>query len=72
MRITERALTKRINRALAHEGEKLRKCSATSKWHHDLGDYYTVDMRLNAILHKRVDPVVLGHELGVLEPEETM
>lgn len=37
-----------------------------------VSDYYTVDLRLNAVIRKHVDLEDLGRELKVLEPYEEL
>jgi len=68
--ITENAMIKRINRKLANEGQKLRKCRSNSRWRHDLGDYYIVDLATNGIVCSHVPLGDLGQELDVLTENE--
>lgn len=70
--IGRRALVSRINRALAKQGQALRRCRERSRWHRDLGDYYAVALGSNAIADTRVDPEAKGRELGVLRTSERM
>lgn len=68
--VTERALLARLTRALAKDGEILRKCRADSRWYHDLGDYFIVDVTMNTIIQKNVDLTELGREKGLLKQYE--
>ena len=70
--ISRRALVTRINRALAKQGQALRRCRQSSRWHPDLGDYYAVDLGRNGIVDTHVDLVAKGRELGVLRPSERL
>jgi len=71
VRISERALVQRINRKLAAQNEVLKKTRGAHAFL-DLGDYYVLDARHRFVLHKEVDPVALGKELGVLKGYETV
>ena len=70
--ISERALFARINRALAKEGETLRRCRPDSRWSNELGYYYALDISRNAITSKHVDLEDWGREMGVLKPYEKL
>jgi hypothetical protein len=65
------ALVRRINRALADQGERL-KTTRGDRWRGDLGDYYVVDLNLNAIVGQHVDLEEFGRELKVLAPGERL
>jgi len=69
--VTKRAIMQRINRALAKQGELLR-ANRSSSYQHDLGHYYVIDLRLNAVVGKDVDLTELGKELGVLKDWESV
>lgn len=51
--ITESALFQRAERALAKEGQVLRRCRKNSPSHNQLGDYYT--LKNDAICRTDVD-----------------
>jgi hypothetical protein len=76
--ISRRALEQRINRALAHEGEKLLKTNPRARtgggWPltHELGDYYTIDMRQNRVTRTHLKLKAYAEELGVLDGWETL
>jgi hypothetical protein len=55
MQISERALLARVNRRLVADDRMLKKCQVGWRWYADLGDYYCVDIRQNAITDKHVD-----------------
>ena len=69
--VSTRALVQRINRKLAQEGEQL-KATRGGQAQIDLGDYYLLDLRLNAVVGKNIDPERLGRELGVLAKWEIL
>ena len=67
--VSQSALVRRINRALAPELTRLRKTRG-DRWRGDLGDYYVVDDLQNRIIAPHVDPEAFGRELGVLSKHE--
>jgi hypothetical protein len=67
--VTTRALIQRINRKLKPDLEAL-KVSRGERMRFDLGEYYVIDYRLNAIQRHNVDPEALARELGVLRAWE--
>jgi hypothetical protein len=76
--ITMRALTQRINRKLAEQGEQLRKYgpppemgSPADEAYRELGDWYIVSPEYG-VRRDHVDPVELGKELGVIQKWETV
>ncbi len=69
--ISTKTLISRINRKLAPDGERL--CVARGeRVLQACGDYWIKDITLNALLHRDVDPVALGRELGVINETETV
>jgi hypothetical protein len=66
--VAERALVARINRKLAKHGESLRRCPPSSRWHLELGDYYAIDLNVNAVVRQRIPLESWGRELGCLRP----
>lgn len=70
--VSERALLARLNRKLAHEGLQIKKCRMNSRFYHDLGDYYIIDIRLNFIKSKDVDLKRLGKSENVLAGYEEL
>ena len=65
------ALMARINRKLAHDGERF-KASRSAGEFDNLGDYYTVDLSMNAVVGKHQDPEELARELEVMQPWEKL
>jgi hypothetical protein len=61
---TVKALVARINRKLSSKGEALRR-TRPGRARHDLGEYYLLDVNLNAVLARDVDPEALAAELGM-------
>jgi hypothetical protein len=71
MQVTTRALVQRINRALESDSEAL-KIARTSRMVLDVGRYFVLNYRINAVTHKHVSPETFGRELGVLQPWEVV
>jgi hypothetical protein len=67
--VTMRALIQRVNRKLATDGEVL-KTTRGARAHQELGDYYVLNVRMNAVARHDVDPEALGRRIGVLRPWE--
>lgn len=67
--VSERAIVARLRRALAKDGETLRK-SRTPRTVSDLGDYFTVGRGNNTVVRRGIDVETLARELGVLDPFE--
>jgi len=70
--ISERAAYARLNRALAREGQALRRCREDSRSFHNLGHYYVVDLSLNCVVASHCDLEQLARETGVLKDWETI
>ena len=69
MRISERALIKRINRKLKPEDKQIRTARGSSE---SLDRYYMVDVCRNFIQVYKVDLEVLGRDLKVLATFEEL
>ena len=59
--VSERAIVARINRALKHNDQRLKKGRGRIS-----GQYYVVDFKHNWVVHKNVGIPALANELGVL------
>lgn len=70
--ITTQALHRRVNRALAHHGQVLRKCREDSRYYHDKGDYYLVNLETAGIDETYIDLEELARELKVIENVEVV
>ena len=70
--ITPTTLQRRINRALAHHGQVLRKCREGSRYHHERGDFYLVDVETRGIIETHVVLEDLGREINVLKVTESL
>lgn len=70
--IAERALFARVDRKLAKEGKRLRRCKTESKWYSELGALYVLDVNVNTIAAKHCSLEVLAKELGVLSEWEEL
>lgn len=69
--VTMRALTQRISRKLAQDDELLKK-SVGARLRQDVGEYYVLNVRLNAVTRMNVDPESFGRKLGVLRAWESV
>jgi hypothetical protein len=70
--VSEQALIARINRKLAKEGSKMKRCRENSKDFTTLGYFYTVDLMRNTIEDYNLDLAKYGKELDVLADYEEM
>lgn len=71
--VSERAMQARINRKLAQEGKKLMKTQPHSRDRGELGRWYIVDEKTNAIAAHGIDALDgLAGELGTLKAGETL
>jgi hypothetical protein len=68
--VVERTVVQRINRVLAHDGRKLRKCQVTSRSYSTLGTWYMVEQ--NCVVATDLDLEELAKELRVLRPWEVL
>lgn len=64
VKVSMRALMQRINRKLRPD-EQLRRGRGEHRG--NVGEFYIIDYRINAIQQPDVDPEVLGRKLGVLK-----
>lgn len=69
--VSERALFARLNRALAKQGESLKRCRADTRSHLELGNYFIVGDG-NAVTAKHVDIAALAREMEVLKDYEEL
>lgn len=69
--ITKTALIARIQRALRHDSQRLRK-SRSEYWNWQLGEYYVEDFSSRFIVDKHVDVEELALRLGVLREQEQL
>jgi len=70
--VSERAVEQRVRRALAQEGELLRKTRPGNTWAKaDLGDFYTIDAE-NRLVRRHCCLEELAHECGVMRPAEVI
>ena len=70
--VTVEALVARINRALKHEDMKIRKCREASRDHHNLGDYFVVNISDGFVIQEDVSLEELARKWEVLKPWEKM
>lgn len=71
VKLTERALTQRINRVLCHHGKKL---CLSKGWNsiQAFGRFYVINLERRAITDANIDLNKLGHELGCLAAHEEL
>ena len=69
--VTLRALTQRINRKLATEGQKLLAARGETQ-KAEVGNHFIIDTEKNVVVAKNVDLEKLGKKLGVIKPFETL
>lgn len=70
--VTERALFARVDRKLAKEGQRLRRCKTDAKAFSELGTFYIVDTTTNTIAAKNCELETLAKEVGVLADWEEL
>lgn len=68
--VSSRAIIQRINRALKDRDEVLKTARDGSRLEQQVGQYYVLDTRLNAIGQMGVSLPRMARELGVLQPYE--
>ncbi len=69
--VSARALLQRINRRLVKD-DGMVKATRGNRWRHELGDFYTVDIKRNAIIEKDVDLEALGRKMKALQRYERL
>ncbi len=72
VKVSERAIVARISRALAKEGEALRRCRRDSRSYSTLGDYYVIDINRNFVTSTDIDLEKWAREMKVLQAWEEM
>ncbi len=70
--VTHRALIQRINRRLLKEQKELGTSRYNVKAFKDLGRYYIVDLKQNAVTQTNIDIEDLGRVMGLLKPYERL
>ena len=69
--VSVRALLQRINRRLVKD-DTMVKATRGDRWRHELGDFYTVNIKRNAIIEKAVDLEALGRKMKALQRYERL
>ena len=72
VKLSERAVLARVNRALAKNDEILRICRKDSRGHLELGRFYSVDLSRDVVKSKGVDLEKWAREMKVMKPYETL
>jgi hypothetical protein len=67
--VSTRAVIARINRKIS-DTELAFKTTRGTKWLSDLGSYYVVNLRTNAIDQPHCTPEKYARDIGVLKPYE--
>ena len=67
--VKEQALVKRLNRAMATEGRKVKKARSI-RMQLDVGDFFVIDVIGNYVAQQFVDLGQLADEWSVLKPWE--
>lgn len=70
--ITERALLGRINRKLAHDHKKMRKCRYGTMAYSNLGTWHVIDTYQNSLVDSKVDLETFARDLGVMAEWEVL
>ena len=70
--VTELAVKRRLNRRLVEKGECLRKCSSSSPWLSELGNYYIAEINTDNVIHTNVDLEGLARKEGVMKSGEAI
>lgn len=70
--LTKLTLKNRINNQLCMDGSFMQVMKSVPKNRHALGDYFLWDLQTNFIVGTHVDLEVLGQELGVISPDESL
>ena len=71
LRVSERALLQRLNRALAKDGEVLKK-ARPSRYRKELGDFFVLSRRANGVIEGHVNIEALARQKGVLARWEVL
>lgn len=69
--VSERAVLQRVQRILARDGDRLRKCRWEAREYIVLGSFYIVDDR-NVVTDTHVNLEQLARDLGAMQPQERM
>ena len=70
--VTELAVKRRINRLLVEKGECLRRCSSSSPWLSELGNYYIAEINTDNIIQTDVDLEGLARKEGLMKSGEAI
>lgn len=70
--VSEQAVIQRLNRKLAHEGERMKVNRWGSAAQRQLGRYLTVNNHSNAVTWYSDNLEGLARELAVIQPNETI
>jgi hypothetical protein len=66
--VSERAVLQRLHRALAQQGQMIRRTRGTD--YNDTGAYHCIDIHRNSLKASHVDPEKCSRDAGVLRPRE--
>jgi len=68
--VSMRAVIQRINRKLKADDEVLKTARGEGRLLQDVGRYYVVNIRINGLVGRDVDPTEMARKLGVLKDYE--
>ncbi|GAB3479353.1 hypothetical protein [Azotobacter salinestris] len=72
VKVTERALLARINRALRKDNQQLCRCREDSQGYAELGDFYAMDTAQDVVMARHVDLAMWARDLGILPDWEEL
>ena len=72
IKITVAGLTARINRKIAHNGQRLCAARVGGRLESNVGRYYVLDVTRNVVIDTHVDLETLGRRLRVIWPGEIL
>lgn len=70
VKVSQRAVTGRLQRILAKDGHKLCKCRGDTRQHQALGDYYLLDTYRNTVVDSQIEFEEFARKVGALKPHE--
>ena len=72
VKVSERAVLQRLNRALQPSGRLVKRCKVSSRYYGELGDFYAIDTGTNAVHTKHLDLATWAAEMMVLKVFEEL
>jgi len=72
IKVSERAVFARLNRRLNRENLLLKKCRSNARDYQKLGDYFIVDMKMNAVVDMDIGLEAHCKKYGLLKEYEVL